>query len=51
MNLLNSWITHVITVLATVARHFVEVLKCDVGDMAVDVFFWFDYSTKKESVS
>ena len=29
---------------------FVKAIKCDVGDMAVDVFFWFEYSTKRKNL-
>ena len=32
------------------SKAFVKVIKCDVGDMAVDVFFWFDYSTKRKNL-
>ena len=32
------------------SKAFVKAIKCDVGDMAVDVFFWFDYSTKRKNL-
>ena len=32
------------------SKAFVEAVKCDVGDMAVDVFLWFDYSTKRKNL-
>ena len=27
-----------------------EAVKCDLGDMAVDVYFWFDYSSKRKNL-
>ena len=32
------------------SKTFVKAIKCDVGDMAVDVFFWFEYSTKRKNL-
>ena len=32
------------------SKAFVKAIKCDVGDMDVDVFFWFDYSTKRKNL-
>ena len=32
------------------SKAFVKAIKCDVGDIAVDVFFWFDYSTKRKNL-
>ena len=29
---------------------FVEAVKCDLEDMAVDVYFWFDYSSKRKNL-
>ena len=32
------------------SKAFAKALKFDVGDLAVDVFFWFDYSTKRKNL-